>query len=65
MGSGEADGALPVGPDRPGDEAVVFLAVLIRLQREMREIDQELARIEVELHEALNDRARERFEAFR
>lgn len=42
-------------------EGDAFLAELCRLQREVRQISQQLERIEAEMHRALNDVARERF----
>jgi len=46
---------------RPGAEAVAFLAQLIRLQREVRDVGRRLDRIESEMHEALNAFSRARF----
>lgn len=51
--------------DSTPDDAVAFIAQLIRLQRQVREISRQLDRIEVEMHEALNDASRERFEGYR
>lgn len=45
------------------DEAEAFLGALSRLQREVEAVNRELDRIEAELRNALNDLARERFEA--
>lgn len=44
------------------DDAVAFLAQLIRLQSEVHELGHELDRIEEEIRQAVNDLARERFE---
>lgn len=52
-------------PDHSPDEAVALLAELIRLQREVWAMNRQLDRIETEMRQALNDVARERFEAFR
>jgi hypothetical protein len=54
-----------VGPEpHPGAEAVAFLAQLIRLQREVRDVDRRLDRIESEMHEALNPFNRARVEEY-
>jgi hypothetical protein len=45
--------------------AVAFLARLIRLQNEVREVGQQLDRIEAEMRHALNSVARERYEEYR
>lgn len=52
-------------PTEASDNAVQFIAGLIRLQREVREVGQQLDRIEVELHQALDGQVRERFEEYR
>jgi hypothetical protein len=49
---------------RQGDEAVAFLAQLVRLQREVRDVSCRLDRIESEMHEALNTFNRTRVEEY-
>jgi len=52
-------------PDLGTDDAVAFVAQLIRLRREVSETGHQLDRIEAEFREALKERARERFEEYR
>jgi hypothetical protein len=48
----------------PRAEAVAFLAQLIRLQRDMRDVGRRLDRIESEMHQALNEFNRARVEEY-
>lgn len=48
----------------PRAEAVAFLAQLIRLQRDLRDLDLRLDRIESEMHQALNAFNRARVEEY-
>lgn len=50
--------------DSAHDEADVFVVELSRLQTELRQVGQQLDRIEAEMRHALNDVAR-RFEEYR
>ena len=52
-------------PDGTHDQADAFVAELGRLQSEVREVERRLDRIEVEMHHALNELARERFWEYR
>ena len=52
-------------PEHPRDDAVAFLAELIRLQREVHQVGQQLDRIEVEMNQAVSEMDRERFEEYR
>ena len=52
-------------PDGAHGEADAFVAELSRLQSEVREVGQQVDRIEAEMRHALNDLARERFEEYR
>lgn len=56
-------------PCAPSEEAPhegdLFLAEVCRLQGEVRQVGQQLERIEAEMHRALNDVARERFWEYR
>ena len=55
-----------VGPaDRGRDEAVAFLAELVRLEGKVEEVNQQLDRVEAELQDALGELARARFEGYR
>jgi len=45
--------------------AVAFLAQLIRLQRQVNELGRQLERVEYEMHSAVNELGRQRFEAYR
>jgi hypothetical protein len=47
------------------EEAVAFLAELVRLESRVREVNQQLDRVEAELQHALGELARERFEGYR
>ena len=51
--------------ERPRDDAVAFLAELIRLHREVQQVGQQLDRIEVEMNQAVSEMDRERFEEYR
>lgn len=46
-------------------EADAFTAELVRLQSEVREVNQQLDQLEAEVLHALNDLALERFEEYR
>ena len=52
-------------PDQVHDRAVEFIAEVMRLESEVREVSRQLDRVESELRQALNDLARERFEECR
>jgi hypothetical protein len=52
-------------PDRACDAADVFVAELTRLESEVREVDQQLDRLEAEMLHALGELAQERFEEYR
>jgi len=52
-------------PDRVHDKAVAFIVEVMRLESEVREVSQQLDRVESELRQALNDLARQRFEECR
>jgi hypothetical protein len=51
--------------ERPRDDAVAFLAELIRLQREVHQVGQQLDRIEAEMRQAINELDCERFKEYR
>jgi uncharacterized coiled-coil DUF342 family protein len=51
--------------DHGRDEAVAFLAELVRLESKVREVNQQLDRVEAELQDALGELARVRFEGYR
>ena len=54
------------GPaDRTYEEAVAFITELMRLEGQVKEVNQQLDRVEAELQQALNELARERFEECR
>ena len=56
----------PVGsPQRGHEEAIAFLATLMRLEREVSRANQQLDRLEAGLHEALAELGRTRFEEYR
>jgi hypothetical protein len=55
--------ASPVDGGR--DEAVAFLAELVRLESTVKGVNQQLDRVEAELQHALGELARERFEGYR
>jgi hypothetical protein len=48
--------------DRPRDDAIAFIAEVIRLQRAVWEISRQVDRLEVEMRQALIELDRERFE---
>jgi anion-transporting ArsA/GET3 family ATPase len=58
-------GPIVISTDGAHDEADAFVAELSRLQSEVREVGQQLDRIEAEMRHVLNDAARERFEEYR
>lgn len=49
-------------PEAPSATAVAFIAEMIRLQRNVREIGRQLDRVEVEMHKAFNEIDRLRFQ---
>lgn len=51
--------------ERPGRDPGPLIAELVRLRRAIREVGEQLDRIEIEMHQALNDAWRERFEECR
>lgn len=55
----------PSSRDAAPDEARVVLAELRRLQRRVRDVGQQIDRIEAEMQRALSDLARERSEGYR
>lgn len=52
-------------PDRSCQGTDLFLAVLVRLQREAQALNQQLDRLEGEFAQVLRDLAVERFEEYR
>lgn len=57
--------SLVSSPDRAQDEVDAFIAELCRLRNEVRDVGQQLDRIETEVRHVLNDAVRERFEEYR
>jgi hypothetical protein len=49
----------------PPQDGGILVAELSRLEREIRQVNQQLDRLEVELHDALGELAQERFEGYR
>ena len=52
-------------PERPRDDAIAFIAELIRLQREVCEVGRQVDQIEAAMRQALNEYDRDRFEESR
>jgi hypothetical protein len=51
--------------DHPQGDAVAFIAQLIRFQRRVCRLSQQLDRLEAEMRQSLRELARERYEASR